>query len=52
LVGGGVLKAHYNENCLNIMRNICDDIIKEKERMENIKETERVNSANTKKKHR
>ena len=52
LVGGGVFKAHYNENCLNSMRNICDDIIKEKERMEKIKEMERVNSANTKKKHR
>lgn len=52
LIGGGVLKAHYDENCLNNMRDICDDIIKEKERVENIKETERVNSANTKKKHR
>jgi len=49
LAGGGVFKAHYNENCLNSMRNICDDIIKEKERMEKIKEMERVN---TKKKHR
>lgn len=52
LIGGGVLKAHYDENCLNNMRDICDDIIKEKERVENIKETERVNSVNTKKKHR
>ena len=52
LAGGGVLKVNYNENCLNIMRNICDGIIKEKERMENIKETERVNSDNIKKKHR